>query len=93
MEKILYPGLDFYLPLDYIHLLDISPAGDYLLTVSGSLRFWDIKTGNLLAEVEPDFPLSSGDSSIAISPDGRLIALAGTDGIIRIWGIPKEGVK
>lgn len=90
IEKVVFPGTIFQYPTNPIDGLKISPARDYLLTFKGSLRFWDTKTGNLLGEVKPNFTLPYGNSSIAFSPDGRLIALAGTDGIIRIWGVPKE---
>jgi len=71
--------------------------GDDLIISSGwknDLRFWDVRTGNLIGEMEPDFyPSGFFLPPFAISPDGRLIVLTGTDGCVRLWGVPRQGTK
>lgn len=57
-----------------------------LITEGTTLRFWDTNSGYLLGEMKPDYAIGN----ISISPDHTLIAVAGGDGIIRLWGVPNE---
>ena len=52
----------------------------------GVLRFWDTDTGHLLSEIIPDY----GIVQIVVSSGHDLIAVIGSDGLIRLWGILLE---
>jgi WD40 repeat protein len=53
----------------------------------GSTRLWDVATGR----ERKRFPVSALDvKSLAISPDGRLLAAAVTDGTVRIYDLTSE---
>jgi WD40 repeat protein len=57
--------------------LAFSPGGGLLAAAGGTLQLWDTRTGKLAGT------LDSGDSppsAVAISPDGKLLAVTGTDG-------------
>ncbi len=47
------------------------------------IRMWDVRTGEMLAEMKPDYSVKN----ISFSPDGRLLVVTGEDGTIRIWGV------
>ena len=48
------------------------------------VNVWDLKTGSLIRTIdEPGFELSG----IAFSPDNRLLAAAGPEGIIKLWSV------
>lgn len=69
-----------------------SPDGRVLITESNTydiIRFWDTQTGNLLGEISLNFEIDYS-TNIVFSPDGRIIAVTGEDGLIRIWGVPEE---
>ena len=57
------------------------PSGDSLVTTSddGTIRIWDARTGKEIRRFEED-----GDSmfSVAVSPDGKVLAYGGLDGKI-----------
>ena len=49
-----------------------------------TLRLWEVATGKQLAEL----PVPKGGAASAVfSPDGRMIATAGLNGSIQIWGV------
>jgi WD40 repeat protein len=50
------------------------------------LRFWSVDSGELLTEVKPDYKVSG----LQFSPDKSIMVAIGSDGIIRLWGIPKK---
>lgn len=86
------PKYDFG-PYDYVSLIAFSPKDNFIISLGSpnNLRLWNIQTGNLLAEIEPNFGIPTlNDNAIAISPDGRIIVLTGTDGLIRLWGVPNQ---
>lgn len=58
---------------------------DISATLGDELRFWDTKSGYLLAEMKPDYTIES----LSVSPDHARIAVVGNDGLIRLWGPPK----
>ena len=68
-----------------IDRLVFSHDGSVLASMSkGVIRFWDVASGKLIAELEPDFPVQD----LAFCPNGHCLAMTGYDGVIRIWGIP-----
>lgn len=93
LEKAKDPPKYDFGPYDYVSLVAFSPKDDFIISLGSpnNLRLWNIQTGNLLAEIEPNFRIPTlNDNAIAISPDGRLIVLTGTDGMIRLWGVPNQ---
>lgn len=50
-----------------------------------TLQFWDALSGERLETIEI---ASESVTSIALHPDGTMLATGGHDGIIRLWGIP-----
>jgi eukaryotic-like serine/threonine-protein kinase len=78
-----------------VHNAAFSPDGHYLAGASAKpdTRVWDARTGCELLHfkehpfavnfVDPDFPASTG--VIQFSPDGRLLATGGADGIVKLW--------
>jgi WD40 repeat protein len=52
--------------------------------VGPTTRFWDTATGNLLYTLDNQHPFS-GNS--AWSPDGKLLATVGSDGLVQIWQV------
>jgi RNA polymerase sigma factor (sigma-70 family) len=63
-----------------VDAMRFSPDGQTLLTVSQDflVRLWETKTGRLLHEVLPGFRSFSSPVGIAFSPDGKHIALSGS---------------
>jgi WD40 repeat protein len=66
--------------------MDFSPDGMILATAGGheyEVRLWNVESGNLLLSL----PHNDQLSSVAFSPDGRLIAVGCFDGNIYLWEI------
>ncbi len=64
-----------------VDAMRFSPDGQTLLTVSEDflMRLWETKTGRLLHEVLPGSGSASSNPCIAFSPDGKQIALSGSE--------------
>ncbi len=64
-----------------VNALRFSPDGHDILTVSQDflVRLWETKTGRLLREFLPGSGSASSQVGIAFSPDGKQIALSGTE--------------
>jgi WD40 repeat protein len=67
-----------------IRVLDVSPDGTYLASVSDDrkVRIWRISDGKL--EQTIDGPQST-HADVAFSPDGTLVALAAADAAVHVW--------
>lgn len=70
----------------YDSTLIFSPDGKLLYDMGGyTLRVWEVETGQEVAVLNTDWM-----HSIAVHPQGDLIALAADDGTVRVWGVPKR---
>jgi len=77
-----------------IYSLDFSRDGQFLVSGSGdkSAKIWNIETGTCVFDLKiEDFvmgdsgPIDAGITSVALSPDSRLVAAGSLDTIVRVW--------
>ncbi|KAJ9108607.1 hypothetical protein QFC19_002324 [Naganishia cerealis] len=78
-----------------IYSLDFSRDGQFLVSGSGdkSARIWDITSGHCVFDLriedtvvgENGQPIDAGITSVALSPDSRLVAAGSLDTIVRVW--------
>jgi len=67
-----------------ITALEIIPSASPQLisgSADGSLRIWNVETGRLMRETRHGSPVAA----LAVRPDGRRFASAGTDTVVRLW--------
>ncbi|HWL40232.1 MAG TPA: carboxypeptidase regulatory-like domain-containing protein [Gemmatimonadaceae bacterium] len=66
-----------------------------VLDLEGFINVWNTKTGTLVkrfySEEDVDFRVVS-QIHMAFTPDGRRLAVAGTDGVVRVWN-PHDGQR
>ncbi|RSH78482.1 general transcription repressor [Apiotrichum porosum] len=79
-----------------IYSLDFSRDGRFLVSGSGdkSARVWDIEKGQCVFDLRiEDFihneqgPIDAGITSVALSPDGKLVAAGSLDTMVRVWNV------
>ncbi len=65
-----------------------SPAGRRAVTAGGTLRLWDLTTGDLIACLkEPGPEPGERTGTVAIAPDGRTLAAGHADGSVTVWDL------
>lgn len=79
-----------------IYSLDFSRDGRFLVSGSGdkSARIWDVEKGTCVFNLQiEDFihnehgPIDAGITSVALSPDGKLVAAGSLDTMVRVWNV------
>ena len=69
---------------DVLQVVSKDPENAWIVGTTsddGTVRVWDARNGRQLAVLDAGVPLSS----VAFSPNGRLLAAGSPDGYIRIW--------
>ncbi|MFQ5922252.1 MAG: hypothetical protein ACE5M4_05360, partial [Anaerolineales bacterium] len=64
--------------------VDIPPYGGIVVTAGLGVETYDLETGEMLHKL-PGYPEGTGVSMVRFSPDGRLLATGGWDGILKVW--------
>ncbi|KAG7561989.1 hypothetical protein FFLO_02544 [Filobasidium floriforme] len=77
-----------------IYSLEFSRDGGFIVSGSGdkSARIWDMATGSCVFDLRIDDvvqgevgPIDAGITSVALSPDSRLVAAGSLDTVVRVW--------
>lgn len=82
--------IDLYTPS--VRAIAASPDGTILACAGKEpgLRFWDIRTGSLLATCSG---LKTSVRCLTFLPDGRTLITGGWDGRVRSWDVPSGTIK
>jgi WD40 repeat protein len=76
-------------PLILDHVVDFGVTDDgfiFVATADGNLSSFHADTGQKVASVDKAHVLPI--RKLAVSPDNKVIATAGTDGLIKLWSVP-----
>ena len=63
--------------------LDFSPAGDLLVVNGNELTIRDVLSGEVLLGL----PNPAPQGEVTFSPDGSLILVSGSDGVLYLYGV------
>lgn len=76
----------------WVTWLAFSPLDGHLLAgadISGTVSIWDVMAGRAMTTLQVD-PDSGALTSLAFSPDERLLATSGYDGKLRLWDLATQ---
>jgi WD40 repeat protein len=66
-----------------VQFVAFSPDGRFVVTLDGSLRLWDVTSGNLIRVLVGN--ANDQFASAAVSPDGRLLVTEDYSGLAQLW--------
>jgi WD40 repeat protein len=68
-----------------VRSMAVTPDGKFLATCRGTgVRVWDLATGTVVSSL----PDPKGNMlAVALTPDGKTVAIATSDGLIRVWDV------